>query len=38
MHLVKLVVAWEEWEESKYFKEHTSNAPVVHFVVVVTIS
>jgi hypothetical protein len=38
MNLVKFIIAWKEREETEHLKEDTANAPVVHFVIVVTVS
>ena len=38
VNLIKFVIAWEKREQCDNFKEYTSNTPVVHFMVIVTIS
>ena len=38
MDLVELVFSWEQWEKTKQFKENTTKAPHIHFIVVVTVS
>lgn len=35
--LVKLIVSREEWKEAHNFKEDTADAPIVHFVVIVSV-
>jgi hypothetical protein len=37
VHLVKLIVAWEERKEAHDFKEDAAYAPIVHFVVVISV-
>lgn len=37
VHLVKLVVARKEWEETEDFEEHAADSPNVHLVVVVAV-
>jgi hypothetical protein len=37
VNLVKFVVAWKEWEQRKDFKKHTTNSPVVHFMIIVAV-
>lgn len=38
VNLIHLVVSGEEREEGQNFKKNTTNAPVVHFVIVVAVS
>jgi hypothetical protein len=38
VHLIKFVVAWEQREEGKYFEVNAADTPVVHLVVVVSVS
>jgi hypothetical protein len=37
MNLIQLIVPWEQREKGQNLKEYTSNAPVVHLVVIVAI-
>lgn len=37
VHLVQLVVAWEQREERQHFEEDSARTPKVHFVAVVTV-
>ena len=37
VHLVKLVVPWEDGEQAEHLEEDATDAPVVHLVVVVTV-
>jgi hypothetical protein len=38
MNLVQLIVSWEEWEETEYFEEYSSDSPYVHLVAIVAVS
>ena len=37
VHLVQLVIAWEEGEQRENLKVYAADAPVVHLVIVVAI-
>ena len=37
MNLVKFVISWEERKQSQYFEVYAAHAPVVHFVIVVSV-
>lgn len=37
VYLVKLISSWEKRSQRQYFKEYTSNSPVVHLVIIVAI-
>ena len=37
VYLVKLVVAWEKWEQREYFEVNAAHSPVVHFVIIVAV-
>ncbi len=37
VYLVKFIVAWKEWKQRKDLKKHTTNSPVVHFMIIVTV-
>lgn len=38
VNLVKLIVAREEWEEREHFKKNASHSPIVHLVIIISIS
>ena len=38
VHLVKLIVTWEQREKSEDFKIDTSDSPIVHLMIVIAVS
>lgn len=38
LDLVHFIIAWEEWEQRQYLEEDAAHSPVVHLVIVVSIS
>ena len=37
VHLIKFVIAWEEWKEGEDFEVDAAHSPVVHLVVIVAV-
>jgi hypothetical protein len=38
MDLIKLIIPWKDWEQTEHLKEHAPYSPVIHFMIIVTVS